>query len=195
MGRDIREHGADNGDAMTLVESLTKQCADESRNTLYTSTSFYIYLRRLRFRRAALWVIAGVSSTIAASAVVAEFSMNPVLVAGLTLAGVVLPGIVKATKLDEKIEAYEKQAAAFKKAEAHLERAAKVWSKKAVEEFEIEARSAQELLDTARSVSLTPPEWAFKAAKLKIQSGDYDPDERGKRKGFWRRIKWCVIGR
>lgn len=189
MGTDFREHGADNGDDMTFAEALTKQCADESRNTLYTSTSFYIYLRSLRRWRAGLWVGAGISSTIAASAVVAEFSLNPVLVAGLTLAGVILPGIVKAINLDGEIEAFEKQAAAFKKAEAHLDRAAKVWSKKSAEEFEKEARSAQELLDTARSVSLTPPEWAFKAAQKKIQSGDYDPDDTTENKGFWDKVK------
>lgn len=194
MGKVVREHGADVDRVVDpLAAALVKQCATEARNTLYTSTSFYIWLRALRNARAALWVMAAIASTIAASSVVSKLSLSPVLLAGLTLAGVILPGIVKATKLDEAIEAYEAQAAAFKKAEAALGRAANVWSNKPIEEFEQEARAAQKLLDDARSVSLTPPELIFKWAQIKVRSGDYDPDDT-QTMGFWRRLKWVFTG-
>jgi hypothetical protein len=42
--------------------------------------------------------------------------------------------------------------------------------------FEKEARSAFDDLDKARMDSLTPPEWCFKRAQKKVQTGDYDAD-------------------
>lgn len=129
------------------------------------------------------------ASTIAASTAVSSFNLPPVIIAGLTLSGVLLPGVGKALKLDESIENYSKQAALFKNAEAALQRASSVWANKPIEEFEAEAKSAMALLDEARSVSLTPPEWAFKEAQAKVKSGDYDPDRPNDEKGFWARAK------
>lgn len=176
MAENIREQGADGSEVDQLRASLKKECADQSKNTLYTSTSFYIWLRVLRFRRTAIWILAVIASTIAASSAVTDLQIPALLVAGLTLAGVLLPGVVKALKLDDTIEKFAKQAALFKYSESALRRASDVWSNKSIEDFEKEARAAFESLDEARLESLTPPEWCFKAAQKKIQSGDYTPD-------------------
>ena len=72
------------------------------------------------------------------------------VVAGLALLGIILPGVIKALKLDETISAYEKAAANFKVVEGALRRAADVWSNKSYEEFEREARKALDALDNAR---------------------------------------------
>ncbi len=159
-----------------MKESLRTECLEQARNTLYTSTSFYIWLRWLRFWRALIWFAAVVCSTVAASSIVSDFGWPASVVAGLTLAGVLLPAVVKALKLDETIELYSEQAAKFKNVESRLGRAGRIWSEGSPELFEKEARSAFEDLDKARLVSLTPPEWCFKRAQKKVQSGDYDPD-------------------
>ncbi len=164
------------GNLEALRASLITECAEQSGNTVYTSTEFYIYLRFLRFWRGLLWILAVVASSIAASSAVSDLGIPSVVVAGLTLAGVLLPGVIKALKIEEAIDAYAVQAGLFKNAEGALRRAANVWSNKTMEEFEAEARTAIALLDEARLTSLTPPEWAFKLAQWKIGKGDYTPD-------------------
>lgn len=159
-----------------MKDTLRTECLEQARNTLYTSTSFYIWLRCLRFWRGSIWFAAVACSTVAASSIVSDFGWPAPVVAGLTLAGVLLPAVVKALKLDETIEAYSEQAAKFKNVEGRLGRAGRVWSEASSEVFESEARSAFEDLDEARLQSLTPPEWCFKKAQKKIQTGDYDPD-------------------
>ena len=99
------------------------------------------------------------------------------MVAGLALLGVILPGVIKAVRLDETISAYEAAAAHYKVVEGELRRAAVIWSNKPSVEFEQEARNALTSLDNARASSMTPPEWCFRAAQKKVKSGDYDPDE------------------
>ena len=164
------------GSDMTEAGALTTECKNESESALYTSTSFYIWLRFLREIRAIVWVLAAACSTAAASSVVSGIDGYKALIAGITLAGVILPGILKAVALDEAIEAYQTQASKFKIAEARLRRCADVWSQKPIAEFEAEARAAFAELDEARKFSLTPPEWTFRNAQKKIKAGHYKPD-------------------
>lgn len=159
-----------------MKDTLRTECLEQARNTLYTSTSFYIWLRCLRFWRGSIWFAAVACSTVAASSIVSDFGWPASVVAGLTLASVLLPAMVKTLKLDETIDAYSEQAAKFKNVEGRLGRAGRVWSEASSEVFESESRSAFEDLDKARLQSLTPPEWCFKRAQKKIQTGDYDPD-------------------
>ncbi len=154
-----------------------KTCTEIAReNTIYTSTTFYIWLKWLKGIRGALWILAAASGAGAASTVLKQSEENQVLVAGLALLAVIIPGAIKALKLDDTILDYETAAAKFKNAEGTLRRAANVWSHKPFSEFEIEAREALSDLDNARNASLTPPEFCFKAAQRKVASGDYDPD-------------------
>lgn len=176
MAEDFRRDDPGTSDLISAHAALVKECKEQSRNTLYTSTSFYIWLRWLKSFRAIMWVIAVVCASAAASTAIKEEEGLGVLVAGLALLGVILPAAIKALKLDDAILAYEETASKFKKAESDLGRAARVWSHKEYQEFESEARRAFGDLETARKPSLTPPEWCFRAAQKKIQSGDYDPD-------------------
>ena len=174
MAEDLRSSDTGNGD---LSEALKRECLEQSRNALYTSTTFYIWLRQLKFLRAAIWVAAVASSGGAASTVLSNRPGLELLVAGLALLGVILPGVIKAVKLDETISAYEHAAARYKVVEGALRRAATVWFHKPSVEFEADAREALADLDSARATSLTPPEWCFRAAQRKVKAGDYEPDE------------------
>lgn len=177
MAEDIRISSPRNGDLTAAHAALIKECREQARNTLYTSTSFFIWLRTLKIARAVLWVLAAASGAAAASTVLTSRENMEVAIAGLALLAVILPGATKALNLDDAIEAYAEKAGAFKNAEGALRRAANVWSNKPYDEFEKEAKSALSQLDEARKGSLTPPEWCFKAAQRKVKSGDYDPDE------------------
>lgn len=176
MAEDIRTGGPRDGDLTAAREALTNECREQSRNTLYTSTSFFIWLRYLKVARAVLWVLAAASGALAASTVLTAREGMEIVVAGLALLAVILPGAIQALNLDDAIEDYASRAGEFKNAEGALRRAAEVWSKKPFREFEKEARAALLQLDEARKGSLTPPEWCFRAAQRKVKSGDYDPD-------------------
>lgn len=175
MAKPVWYHNTDIG-GVKMKETLRTECLEQARNTLYTSTSFYIWLRCLRLWRGLIWFAAVACGTVAASSIVSDFGWSAPFVAGLTLAGALLPAVVKALNLDETIAAYSDLAAKFKNVEGRLGRAGRVWSEGSPELFEAEARSAFEDLDKARLVSLTPPEWCFKRAQKKIQTGDYDTD-------------------
>lgn len=176
MAKDIRIGDPNRSELNGAHKALQTECSEQSRNALYTSTSFYIWLRCLKLIRTGVWILAVVASGAAASTAISKLEGLESLVAGLALLGVILPGTIKATKLEETISQYEKAAAKFKHAENSLRRAADVWSNKAYAEFEVEAKRALAELDSARKSSLTPPEWCFKSAQKKVQSGDYDPD-------------------
>lgn len=177
MAENIRNSDPRSGDLAAAHAALVNECRDQARNTLYTSTSFFIWLRALKVARAVLWVLAAASGAAAASTVLTSHGNMEVVIAGLALLAVILPGVTKALNLDDAIEAYAEKAGAFKNAEGALRRAANVWSNKPYDEFEKNAKSALSQLDEARMGSLTPPEWCFKSAQRKVKSGDYDPDE------------------
>ena len=176
MAEDFRERDPRHGDLTAAHDALVRECREQSRNTLYTSTSFFIWLRWLKIIRAVTWIVAVGAGSAAASTALSERENLELLIAGLALLGVILPGVLKAVQLDETIEAYVEAAAKFKNVEAALRRAADVWSHKPYEEFETEARAALAALDEARKNSLTPPEWCFRPAQNKVKAGDYDPD-------------------
>lgn len=178
MAEDIRNGGPRDGDLTAARTALVKECGEQSRGALYTSTSFFIWLRVLKIARAVFWLGAAASGAAAASISTmfsSHGSMNPII-AGLALLAVILPGAIKALHLDATIENYSAKAAELKNVEGALRRSADVWSNKPYEEFEREARAALAQLDRAREGSLTPPEWCFRAARRKVKSGDYEPD-------------------
>ncbi|MEW2915513.1 hypothetical protein AB1A64_00430 [Ruegeria sp. ANG10] len=140
MAEDIRKCDPGNGDLTAAHSALVAECAEQARNTIYTSTTFYIWLKWLKGMRGALWILAAASGAGAASTVLKQSEENQVLVAGLALLAVIIPGAIKALKLDDTILDYETAAAKFKNAEGTLRRAANVWSHKPFAEFEIEAR-------------------------------------------------------
>lgn len=177
MAEDIRTGDTGNGGLSAAHEALKRECAEQSRNALYTSTTFYIWLRWLRRFRAAIWIAAVAASGAAASTALSKYLGLEVLVAGLALLGVILPGVIKALKIDDTISAYEDVVARYKIVEGALRRAANIWSHKPFAEFEVDARRALSDLDDARRTSLTPPEWCFRSAHKKVKSGDYDPDK------------------
>jgi hypothetical protein len=89
---------------------------------------------------------------------------------------VLLPGLVKALRLDAAIRDYTKAAGAFKTPQGEFRRLAAVWSHKELPRFEQEARRAFIAMNEARKPSLTPPEICFRLARRKIRKGHYTPD-------------------
>lgn len=157
---------------------LALECKRLSENCLYTSTSFFIYLRFLRSLRIvfvvaplalgalATWkVIEGNGSTAAK-----WFTGVCSLLAGL------LPSIYSALKLDDRLAEAIHLSCEFKNLQDRFRQAAQVSSLKAFAAFEADVEPLMKRLEDARRPSLTPPEPFFKLAQKKVKSGDYTFD-------------------
>ena len=162
-----------------MKDALISECAKEEENALYTSTNFFIWLRILKGVRAALWIGGAVGSIFAASHILRGVGDGKIVMAAFALAGVLLPGIGKAIKIDSMIRDYSEAAAKFKNLQGEFRRARLVWSHKPLADFEDEARRLFKTMNEARKPSLTPPEWCFKLAQRKIKAGHYDHDAGG----------------
>ena len=177
MARDFRHDDPADAALIAARAALIEECQREEESCLYTSTSFYIWLRALKTTRAILWVLGAAGSIVSAKSILGGAQEHPILMAGLALAGILMPALVKVVRLDSAIKDYAAAAASFKNLEGEFRRAARVWSNKPFAEFEADARKIFRGMSEARKPSLTPPEWAFRCAQRKIKRGDYTKDE------------------
>ena len=174
MAKDIRDD--DPRHCNVIVAPLVDECCNEEDNCLYTSTSFYIWLRWLKGFRAALWVGAAVGSGLAASHILRGDPAFRVTMAFAALAGVLLPAVGRALHLDATIQDYTVAAGRFKNLQVEFRRAAQAWSLKPFPQFEDETRRLFKAMAEARKPSLTPPEIIFRLARRKIQKRHYSFD-------------------
>ena len=177
MARNLRHDDSNEDRLNEACAALVHECRREEENCLYTSTSFFIWVRCLRCARTALWIGAVVASALAASHIVRGESSYRILMAAAALAAVILPGIGRAVRIDAAIRDYATAAGTFKNLQGEFRRAAQVWSLKPYPEFETEARKLFRSMNEARKPSLTPPELCFRLARWKIERGHYDHDE------------------
>jgi hypothetical protein len=179
VAEDIRHDDPVDGDLTQAKAALVAECAREEENALYTSTIFFIWLRFLKAVRALLWAGAALGSALAASHILRGAPDMKLLMAAAALAGVLLPGIGRALRLEAAIRDYTDAAGRFKNLQGEFRRARLVWSNKPFAEFDAEARKLFKAMNDARKPSLTPPEWCFRLARRKINAGHYvhDADE------------------
>ena len=140
MAEDLRRDDPADGDLTQAKAALVAECAREEENALYTSTNFFIWLRFLKAVRALLWALAALGSALAASHILRGAPDMKLLMAAAALAGVLLPGLGRALRLDAAIRDYTDAAARFKNLQGEFRRAHLVWSNKPFADFEAEAR-------------------------------------------------------
>jgi hypothetical protein len=178
VAENLRHDDPDDSRLTAARAALIAECEREEENCLYTSTSFFIWLRWLKTSRAGLWVLGAIGSIVSANSILRGQDNYQILMAALAVTGVLMPGLIKALQLDSAIRDYAAAAASFKSLQGEFRRLARVWSNKPFPEFEAEARRATKSMNEARKPSLTPPEWCFRRAQKKIKRGDYDSDEK-----------------
>jgi hypothetical protein len=160
--------------AVTLTSALQDECFRQSENCGYTSTTFTIWLRALRWTRTVLWVAPVVCGAIATAKIVAQTS--PISAAVFSLLATVLPLAYRATKIDRAIEDYELLAGEFTNLRDRFRQAARVSSQKPFPEFEADVKPLIDRLEKARRRSLAPPEWCFLLARRKHKAKHYQHD-------------------
>jgi len=168
-------------------EQLVLECQRQSETCLYTSTSFFIWLRWLRYIRVAFIAAPLVLGSLAGWKVLASSDIPSVrvLVAVCALLAGLLPSIYAALKYDDGLAHCKLLTAEFKNLRDRFRQAALVSSLGPFDEFQRDFEKLMERLEAARAHSYTAPEWCFRRAQKKIQSGHYDHavDENGQ--GSW----------
>ncbi|HMI85623.1 MAG TPA: hypothetical protein VK550_16110 [Polyangiaceae bacterium] len=162
----------------TKTEELVLECKRQFENCLYTSTALHIWLRSKRGGRIFLIAAPLVLGAFSTWKLMTESSLQEVrlLASACALLAGVVPSIYAALKLDEDLKEMKEAAAEFTNLRDRFRQTAAIWSKKPFGEFEAEFLRWMGEMDKTRSRALTPPEWAFKRAQKKVQSGDYDFD-------------------
>ncbi len=156
------------------VDPLILECRKAEEGCLYTSLSFFIWLRILRVTRIFLNVAAVVCGALAGwKALSHEYEMAMAVFAVLAA---ILPQVQRVTGMDLAIKQLANLAGEFKNLQDRFRRAASVSSSLPFEDFSSETTELFNRLEKARAPSITPPEFCFWLARRKIRKGHYDFD-------------------
>jgi hypothetical protein len=158
------------------ARNLALECKRYSESCLYTSTSFYIWLKFLRGLKLVLVTSSLVLGSLASFKLFTQDPDFAKVAAVFAFVAGLLPTIQEALKLDANITEAAQLAGEFKNLQDLFRRAALVSAYKPFAEFEADVKKLTERLEKARASSVTPPEFFFKRAQKKVNSGDYDFD-------------------
>ena len=171
----LRQCDTDSSPMTNPTEALARECRELSLNTcLYTSATFFVWLRILRTTRIVLTAAAVICGALATwKALKHEYEL---MMAVFALLAAVIPPLQRSLGLDAEIDKYARLAGEFKNLQDRFRRAADIGSQKPFAEFEAEAKELFDRLDKARMPSATPPQLCFYIARWQIQRGYYTPD-------------------
>jgi hypothetical protein len=160
-----------------MSEARAKAIAEEARrqeeSCLYTSTSLYLWLRRVRLQKQLFVIIPIILGAVAGFSAFKEH-VPAVLVATLTLVAGLFPALADALKIATSVDEISASAATFKALQDRFRRLATITVLSDVDAAEAALAELMDRMDVARSSSITPPERYFTAAQAKIRSGDYN---------------------
>jgi hypothetical protein len=163
---------------MDKSAALTHECQRLSESCQYTSTSIYIWLRCLRWAKIVFTAVPLILGSLASWELLTSSNIESVrnMVAVFAFLAGLLPSIYAALKFDERLETYIHASGEFKNLEHRFRKLALVDSQKPFDEFEDEFNLAMQRYEQLSNLSLTTPEWCFKRAQKKVQSGNYTFD-------------------
>jgi len=160
------------------TQALIDECRRQSENCGYTSSSFTIWLRWLRWIQRFFLAVPVAFGALATWKILAQTS--PMCAAFFTLLATAIPPTYHALKIDAAIDKYTRLAGEFTNLRDRFRQAALINSQKSFSAFEADCKPLFERFEKARKQMLTPPEWCFKLARRKHKAGHYhhDYDER-----------------
>ena len=160
---------------MSKTRELITECQRLSESCLYTSTTFYEFLKSIRFWNRVLTIVPLVLAA-ASTWELAKVDGNKWVTGVCALLAALIPTVHQALKLSASIKEVETAATEYKNLQDRFRQTAMVYSRKTFSEFEGEFALHMERLEKARALCITPPERFFKAAQAKVKSGDYTFD-------------------
>lgn len=172
MAEDIRQQDSD----LRVIEERRKavivECRRQEESCLWTSTTLFIWLRSVRRQRqffvAAPIIIGGVAGLSVLKGWAPDW-----VIALLAFIASLFPALANALKFETRVEEIAKHAGDFKSLQDRFRQIATIVAPADLKDAETRLEDLTDRLDSARSKSITPPEWAFKAARKKIEAGHY----------------------
>jgi len=180
MAKDFRETDSGACDLKTRRSAIIDECRRQEESCLYTSTTLFIWLSRVRLHRR-IFVIAPVVLGGLAGFSLLQESLPHWFIAVLAFLASLFPAMADALKFETSVDEIARLGAEFKALQDRFRRCATITALGDVDVADETLSELMERLDIARGSSTTPPEWAFVAAKKKIDDGHYSfgVDSRG----------------
>lgn len=159
-----------------MMDEKARAIAEEARrqeeSCLYTSTTLFLWLRRVRFHHAVFIVAPIILGALAGFSVLRE-ALPPWAIATLALLASLFPALASALKIQTSVSEIAASAAAFKSLQDRFRQLASITCLSDPDAAAVELRELMDRLDIARSASITAPERWFEKAKRKIEAGHY----------------------
>ena len=152
--------------------AIIAECRRQDESCLYTSTTLYIWLRKVRLHKR-IFVVAPIIIGGVAGLSVLQSVLEPWAIAILAFVASLFPALADALKIQTSVEEITKSASDFKSLQDRFRRIATITALNDVDGAEAALGELMDRMDVARSTSITPPEWAFEKARTKIESGHY----------------------
>jgi alkylation response protein AidB-like acyl-CoA dehydrogenase len=155
------------------THNLIDECKRLEESCLYTSTTLFEWLKRLRLWKGVFVVAPIVLGALAAWPILKQQMGHEWLTGVCALLAGIAPAVYKALDLDVSLDTVAKHAHQAKTLQDRFRQAWRVTALGSFEDFKNEFDDLMTRVDAARSTSLTAPERFFKKAQEKIAAGHY----------------------
>jgi len=155
------------------TQNLIDECKRLEESCLYTSTTLFEWLKRLRLWKGVFVVAPIVLGALAAWPILKQQPGHEWLTGVCALLAGIAPAVYKALDLDVSLDTVAKHAHQAKILQDRFRQAWRVTALGSFEDFKKEFDDLMTQVDAARSTSLTAPERFFKKAQEKIAAGHY----------------------
>lgn len=155
------------------TQNLIDECKRLEESCLYTSTTLFEWLKRLRLWKVVFVVAPIVLGAVAAWPILKQQTGYEWLTGVCALLAGIAPAVYKALDFDVSLDTVAKHAHQAKILQDRFRQAWRVTALGSFEDFKKEFDDLMTRVDAARSTSLTAPERFFKNAQEKIAAGHY----------------------
>lgn len=155
------------------TQNLIDECRRLEESCLYTSTTLFEWLKRLRVWKAVFVVAPIVLGAVAAWPILKQKAGYEWLTGLCAVLAGIAPAVYKALDFDVSLDAVAKHAHQAKILQDRFRQAWRIGALGPFEDFKKEFDGLMVRLDAARGASLTAPERFFRKAQKKIAEGHY----------------------
>lgn len=173
MAEDIRGSNPGPRPVDDRRRAIIAECRRQEESCLYTSTTLYIWLRRVRRQKQFFVAAPIVIGGFAGLSILQDWGLDWVM-AVLAIIASLFPALADALKFETSVDEISRLAAEFKALQDRFRRTATITALGDLQAAEDALAELMDRMDIARSSSITPPEWAFEEAQRKITEGHYD---------------------
>lgn len=172
MAEDFRGPDSDRDTIVARRRAIIAECRRQEESCLFTSTTLFVWLRRVRWQSRAFVAAPLVLGGLAGLSVLQEW-LPDWSIAILAFLASLFPALADGLKIETSVAEIARLAAAFKLLQDRFRRHAEATPFCDVEVADERLTELMDQMDIARSHSVTPPDWAFEKARKKINEGHY----------------------